>query len=283
MANSVEVVLDQWDLRLGGDLPAFMEKGLSSSDRVLAICTPEYVRKANESKGGVGYEKMILTAALIKNANSDNVIPVVRSASSSDLVPVFLGTKVFVDFRDDALFESGYGELVRFLHGESVRPRPPLGANPFKRLEASLDPVVSFSPARYVSPAIDGIVAFDYSNNNGSFTFGTGDMAFETAWTAAGNNSIHAYTDRPSIRSVALVTSGHEIKDIQDATLFDSSSRVRTPRVGEILVWRNTSGYYLATKVLAVRVRVPGHSFDEVRIEYRISTLNSACFSIGSA
>lgn len=279
MANSVDVILDQWDLGLGGNLPAFMERGLSSSDRVLAICTPEYVRKANEGKGGVGYEKMILTAALIKDANDDSVIPVVRSAGSAGLVPTFLGSKVYVDFRNDALFESGYGELIRFLHGEAVRPRPPLGSNPFKQIEVAIDPVVSFGSERYVSPAMEGVVAFDFSNNNGCFTFGAGDMAFETAWSNAGNNLIHAYTDRPSIRSVALVTSGREISEIQDATAFDSSSRCRTPRTGEILVWKNTAGYYLATKILSVRVRIPEQLFDVVRIQYKIAPLKSPRFS----
>lgn len=43
LANGVNVVLDQWDLRLGGDLPLFMESGLTEADRVLSICTNQYV------------------------------------------------------------------------------------------------------------------------------------------------------------------------------------------------------------------------------------------------
>lgn len=45
--NGVAVTLDQWDLKIGGDLPHFMESGLSDSDRVIVVCTDEYVRKAN--------------------------------------------------------------------------------------------------------------------------------------------------------------------------------------------------------------------------------------------
>lgn len=56
--NGVAVTLDQWDLKIGGDLPHFMESGLSDSDRVIVVCTDEYVRKANAMQsGGVGYEK----------------------------------------------------------------------------------------------------------------------------------------------------------------------------------------------------------------------------------
>lgn len=276
--NGIDVGLDQWDLPLGGDLPAFMERGLSSFDRILVVCTREYVTKSNEGKGGVGYEKMILTGAMLQDTNSDAVIPIVRSSGQGEVVPTFLRSKLYIDFRDDAFFEEKYSDLLRCLHAEEARPRPLLGDNPFKRKEASFDPVVSFSPERYLSPAIEGTVSFDYSNNNGRYVFGSGDMLFETFWTTAGSGSIHAYSDPPSIRSVALVTGASEINAIRNAADYDTSSRYRTPRVGEILVWRNTAGYYLATKILAVSVRIPGHTFDELRVEYRIEPLKSPCF-----
>ena len=91
MANGVDVILDQWDLTLGADLPRFMEQGLSEAKRVLAICTDAYVQKANAGRGGVGYEKMILTAQLMQEISSDRIIPVVRSAhhSPSSHIPFF--------------------------------------------------------------------------------------------------------------------------------------------------------------------------------------------------
>ena len=57
VANGVDVILDQWDLTLGCDLPRFMETGLTAAERVLAVCTEPYVEKANAGLGGVGYEK----------------------------------------------------------------------------------------------------------------------------------------------------------------------------------------------------------------------------------
>ena len=44
-----------------------MEEGLTKSDRVLVVCTPEYVRKADAGEGGVGYEKMIVTAQIVRD------------------------------------------------------------------------------------------------------------------------------------------------------------------------------------------------------------------------
>lgn len=279
VANGVNVVLDQWDLRLGSDLPHFMEQGLSAAHRVLAVCTEPYVGKSNAGRGGVGYEKMILTAQLMQDVTSDRIVPVIRANSHAQPVPTFLSSRVFIDFRDDLAFEAKYAELIRDIHGQEVKPRPPLGRNPFTAEIAATAPIVSFGAERYVCPATSGTVAFDYSNNNGRFIFGAGDMAFETAWSRAGSNSIHAYTDPPSIRSVAIAVGATAISQIEDATQYDPSSRVRSPHAGEILVWQNTAGYFLATKVLSVQVRGAANSVDQVNLEYRIAPTKTATFA----
>ena len=62
----VDAILDQWDLGPGGDLPHFMEQSIANSVRILMICTERYVQKANAGTGGVGYEKMIVTADLMR-------------------------------------------------------------------------------------------------------------------------------------------------------------------------------------------------------------------------
>lgn len=279
VANGVDIVLDQWDLTLGSDLPRFMEQGLSAAQRVLAVCTEPYVDKANSGRGGVGYEKMILTAQLMQDVMSDRIIRVIRSNTLATPVPIFLSSRVYIDFRDDLAFEPKYAELIRDIHGQEVKPRPQLGKNPFESGHISTAPIVSFGPERYVSPMMSGTATFDYSNNNGRFIFGAGDMAFETAWSRGGDHSIHAYTDPPSIRSVAIAIGVKEIREIEDATQYDPSSRVRTPHVGEILVWQNTAGYFLATKVLSIQTRSPGITSDEVSLQYRIAPTKSPSFN----
>jgi uncharacterized membrane protein len=122
VANGVDIVLDQWDLTLGSDLPRFMEQGLSAAHRVLAVCPEPYVSKANAGRGGVGYEKMILTAQLMQDVTSDRIIPVIRSNSLTTPVPIFLSSRVYIDFRDDLAFEAKYAELIRDIHGQEVKP-----------------------------------------------------------------------------------------------------------------------------------------------------------------
>jgi len=107
----VDVIFDQWDLRIGGDLSLFMEQGLSEAALVICICSNEYVRKSNAGIGGSGYEKMILTSALIKNTNIDYIIPIMRCNADKTL-PTFLGTKLYVDFSEDDSYLEKLGELV---------------------------------------------------------------------------------------------------------------------------------------------------------------------------
>lgn len=278
--NGVDVILDQWDLTAGSDLPSFMESGLSHADRVLAICTSTYVSKANAGNGGVGYEKMILTSYLMKDISSDRIIPIIRRSDGFNPVPTFLSTRIYIDFRDDSQFEPHYSELLREIHGQKVKPRPALGPNPFTaEITPPISPILTFSADRYISPALSGRVTFDYSNNNGRYVIGCGDMAFETAWSGASNVAIHAYHDAPSIRTVALAVGVQSISDISDATAFDSSSRVRTPRLGEIVIWQNTAGYYAATKVESLKGRGHGDTLDEITFSYAIQPLRSSSFS----
>ena len=72
--------------------PASWKEIWPPADRVLMICTEQYVRKANAGAGGVGYEKMIVTSELMTSIDSRKVIPIIRQ-SGSKLVPTFLKVK----------------------------------------------------------------------------------------------------------------------------------------------------------------------------------------------
>lgn len=79
----IEVVFDQWDLEYGDDIAKFMEASIASVDRVLVVCTEQYVRKADEGLGGVGYEHMIVTGELVKKLGTRKFIPVLHQQSLS--------------------------------------------------------------------------------------------------------------------------------------------------------------------------------------------------------
>ena len=129
--KGVDAILDQWDLGPGDEITLFMESGLRDSDRVLVICTDRYVRKADSGEGGVGYERMIVTAQLIQNLGTNKFIPVIRQASGQMKTPVFLATRMYVDLRDGSQFESEFDKLIQELHQEPSIKKPPLGISPF--------------------------------------------------------------------------------------------------------------------------------------------------------
>ena len=132
--NGVDAILDQWDLGPGDDLTLFMERGIRDSDRVLVICTDSYVRKADAGEGGVGYERMIVTAQLVQDLGTDKFIPIIRQASGEEKTPTCLGTRIYIDFTDESQFDEKFDKLLHELHQVPVVEKPPLGKSPFAQL-----------------------------------------------------------------------------------------------------------------------------------------------------
>jgi len=127
--SGVDAILDQWDLGPGGDLPHFMEQSIAKSSRILMVCTERYVQKANAGTGGVGYEKMIVTADLLKQIDASRVIPIVRQRGIQTL-PNFLASKLYIDLSTEDKFETGFDQLLRDLLNAPLFVKPPLGAAP---------------------------------------------------------------------------------------------------------------------------------------------------------
>jgi len=128
--RGIDAILDQWDLHPGDDIPHFMERHLDTADYVLMICSENYVKKANEGTGGVGYEKMILTSSLLSKINGNKIIPVIRQ-NGSTICPTFFKTKKYIDFSIDSEFEYKIDELLRTLLKAPLRKKPEIGKNPY--------------------------------------------------------------------------------------------------------------------------------------------------------
>ena len=277
-SNGVNMILDRWNLKLGKDVAIFIEQGLSNSHRILCICSDNYVNKANRIEGGVGYEKKIMTAEIMADLNRDWVIPIIRNNRGDEKVPNFLKGALYIDFEDDLLYETKYEELLRSLLDEPVLPIPPLGENPFETVKQFANQKFLPSSEKYVSPATTGRVTFDYSNNNGRYSIGSGELLFETKWSKSSNHNIHLYSDPDSIMAVSVVKDKHEIREVDDARTYDSSSRARNPNVGQIALLRNSNGFWAAIKVITIKDDTRSSQFDEVTFDYVIQTNGSPSF-----
>ena len=118
--GAFNVVFDQYDLHAGKDLTHFMDNA-TQADRIVVVITPAYVEKAESRMGGVGYEAAIISAHLLRDQLSAKVVPALRRG---DVLPPFLGSKVYVDFRRDAFLPQKLEELFSAIRGESTRRRP---------------------------------------------------------------------------------------------------------------------------------------------------------------
>lgn len=141
--SGVDAILDQWDLGPGSDLPQFMEQNIKRATRVIMICTERYVQKADSGTGGVGYERMIVTADLMKTIGSTTIIPVIRQKGLEKVTPAFLATKKYIDLSNADVFESGMDELLRDILAAPLYIKPPLGNDPFS---VSLEPPKQKAP-----------------------------------------------------------------------------------------------------------------------------------------
>ena len=277
-SNGVDAILDRWKLDLGQDVAAFIEKGLSKSQRILCICSENYVNKANNKKGGVGYEKKIMTAEIMADLNRNWVVPIIRNNPGDQKVPTFLAGSLYIDFEDDLLYEARYEELLRSLLDEPVLPIPPLGKNPFETVKQYANQKFIPSSEKYASPATRGRVTFDYSNNNGMYSIGCGELMFETRWSKSSDRNIYLYNDPGSILTVALVRDRQQINEIGDARIYDGSSRTRNPNVGQIAVLTKANGFFAAIKIIRIKDNTRGSQFDELTFDYVIQTNGTPSF-----
>ena len=127
--DGLAAVLDQWHCELGERFPEFMEQSVTQSDFVLVICTPEYKKRFDQRRGGVGYEGHIISASLVSSFELKTFIPVLRSGDWIAALPSALAGVSGVDLRGDPFSIAEYRKLVKTLH-RLKSAVPPVGARP---------------------------------------------------------------------------------------------------------------------------------------------------------
>lgn len=270
--HGVDVILDQWDLEIGNDLRFFMEEGLNETKYVICVCSDQYVKKANEGKGGVGYETTIISSDLLKDVKIDYILPIVKNNQSDMKTPRFLYNKLYLDFDQGEYFDN-YFKLLSKINNRREKEKPPLGPNPFikgvqARISYEVDLRTDIEKSKYSSSKKEGIVEFDYSNNSGVFSIGEGSFLFRTEWSAASDTCIHAYSDL--VDKIGYLEEVYEFPKVEDLDKFDYTSRARTINIGEIIIFKNNYGNFLAVKILEVNSKDYGDRKNNLKFEYKI-------------
>ena len=128
--NGVDIILDQWDLRPGHDMYAFMEQSIRDADKVLILCDKGYAEKADHRSGGVGAETMIITPDVYGKHKQEKFIPVIMETPKA--VPSYLKSRYAVFYTKDGVEE--YQALCQAIFGVSGVKKPPVGKVPIEWL-----------------------------------------------------------------------------------------------------------------------------------------------------
>lgn len=151
----VDVVLDQWDLVPGQDVSMFMQRGITEADCVVLVCSAPYVSKSEKGMGGVGYERLIVTAEVVQSIDTIKFIPILRGSSATKKLPSFLGPRLYIDFEDDNEYDAKLLDLARRIHGAPAVSKPPLGQNPFSTAAAASPPLKPAEAHEAAIPSLD--------------------------------------------------------------------------------------------------------------------------------
>ncbi|WP_284652596.1 toll/interleukin-1 receptor domain-containing protein [Flavobacterium terrisoli] len=131
--DGIHIILDDWDLKEGQDKYHFMEQMVNDEtvNKVLLICNKEYAQKANEKKGGVGIESLIVSDEIYNQVEQTKFIPIVMEyENSKPCLPTFINSRIFIDLSSDEIFEENYEKLIRNIFNKPISKRPPIGKMP---------------------------------------------------------------------------------------------------------------------------------------------------------
>jgi len=149
LADGVNVIVDLYDLKEGHDKYAFMEKMVTDPEvtHVLVICDKGYTEKADSRTRGVGTESQIISKEVYEQVEQSKFIPIVCEFIDGDTpyLPVFLKSRIWINFSSFEAVNAHWERLVRLLYGKPLHEKPEVGKVPAFISEQS---AVSTSPVR---------------------------------------------------------------------------------------------------------------------------------------
>jgi len=275
--GGIDVLLDQWSVRLGNSLQAFMQNDLGKSRMVLCICTEGYYVRSQSSESGVSEELRVLKEKIQanKDAEIDHIIPVIKNNAKRELPDILEGYKLRYINAEELTYEELFYELINRIWDEDLKKVPPIGKNPFaNNYSTKLDEKLLSHNILYQNPNFEATVDFNYLNNDGEFIIGRGEYLFTTAWSNRGSGSIYAYSDPSDIKRIAhdpkvncMPQTIEQIMETYDSSSF--SSRTRPPKIGEFVIWENVHGNFAATKIEDVVIDEQNNVF-KLKFSYKV-------------
>lgn len=149
LLDGVDVIVDIYDLKGGQDKYVFMEKMVKDTTvtNVLIFCDRGYAEKADDRERGVGTESQIISQEIYEQVEQTKFIPIVCGFmdDGTPFLPVFLKSRIWIDFSSSEMVNKNWEGLVRQLYGKPQHEKPRVGSLPAYLTATSTPP----SPAGY--------------------------------------------------------------------------------------------------------------------------------------
>ena len=92
---------------------------------------------------------------------------------------------------------------------------------------------------------------------------------FVTSWSEAGADSVRAYKDKVELLGIksGLMEFPSAVEEMEQ---FDFTRRSSVCNVGDIVIFMNRDGRFLAVKILGVQVKSRGANWNLLSFSYRV-------------
>lgn len=124
----VNARLDMFHLKPGDDLPQWMTNELIMANKVLLICDKYYAEKADNRKGGVGWETMIIQGDMLARQEQNKYIAILRDPNIDQSLPIYVKSRYALDWSSGNVTDITFNDLLLYLF--DVDTEPPLGEIP---------------------------------------------------------------------------------------------------------------------------------------------------------
>ena len=115
-----------------------------------------------------------------------------------------------------------------------------------------------------------GHVKFDHTKNDGKFTITDGSKTFVTAWSGCITGKIYAYREQNGLVGYKEGYGKFPRQASEFERILDFSNRVAVVNVGDVVLFVNAKGDFLAVHLLAVKYVDRGDNEYCIEFEYRI-------------
>lgn len=115
-------------LRPGQDLPQWMTNELIMADKVLLICDKYYAEKADNRKGGVGWETMVIQGDMLSRQEQNKYIAILKDPNIDQSLPIYVKSRYALNWSAGKITDKDFNKLLLYLFDCDFEP--PIGEIP---------------------------------------------------------------------------------------------------------------------------------------------------------